>query len=134
MKLAEQCFKIIRNELVTANITAYSDYIPDETQYPFVMYEIVDMSNSPDWAFEKDYEKLTVRFNIHDNSFNPGKTVEIAETIEGIFDRTHLEFTDTTTGKHLICCYKVNDSIGYDNDEQYWITTGDYIFQAQRDI
>lgn len=134
MILSEQVYKIIRNTLVTAGVTAYSDYIPDETSYPFCMYEILSMEPYPDWAFEKDYERLTVRFNIYGNEDNPQDAINIAEQLEELFNRVKYTFVDTSDGKYLICNCKVDDSVGYLEEDTYWVVKSDYEFIAQRNI
>ena len=131
---SEQVYRLIRNELVANSITAFSDYVPDETTYPFCMYEIVNLADSPDWAFEKDYESLTVRFNVYSDKDNPLDAVTLAEQIETIFNRKKLEFVDTDDGKHLVCNYKIDDSITYLNEDTYWLVISDYEFVAQRNI
>jgi len=134
MILGEQIYKIIRAELFDNAITAYSDYVPDETAYPFCMYEIVNMVDNPTWAFKQDYETLTVRFNVYGNKDNPLEALEILEEIESIFNRTKKVFIDTDDGKYLICNYKVDDSVTYLNEDTYWLAISDYEFVAQRDI
>lgn len=134
MILGEQIYKLICQQLLANSITAYSDYIPDETSYPFCMYEIIDMEDSPDWSFKKDYERLTVRFNIYGNKDNPQDVVDLAEKIEKIFNRTKKTFIDTDNGKYLICNYKIDDKINILNDTLYWIASSDYQFIAQRNI
>ena len=125
---------LVRNNLVAAGITAYSDYIPDETSYPFCKYEIITMESYPDWSFEKDYEKLTVKFNIYGNNDNPIDIVAIAEQIETIFDRTQNTFVDTSNGKYLVCNYKVDDSVTQEDDPKRWLAISEYDFVAQRNI
>ena len=132
--LAEQIYMLIRNELVDAGITAYSDYIPDETVYPFVMYEIVSMVEDPAWAFNQDYELQTVRFNIYDKNVNPTRAIGLAEEIETLFNRTQLTLVDEDDGKYLICNHKSDDSITYLAEDFYWLVNGDYEFRVQRDI
>jgi len=134
--LAEQVYMIVRQELFNNNITAYSDHVPDETHPipPFVLYEITNLDLVPDWAFEKDYEKLRVRFNIYGARDNPMDAIDIAEEIEGLFNRVKNSFLDPTEGKYLICSYKVNDSVNIIDDPKYWLTVTDYDFECQRDI
>ena len=134
MILSEQVYKVVRNALVGLSVPAYSDYIPDETSYPFCMYEIVSMSSDPDWAFEQDYELLTVRFNVYDRNVNPIDAINVQEEIETLFNRTHLTFVDETEGKYLICNCKVDDNITYLNEDHFWQIITDYEFVAQRDI
>lgn len=137
MILSEQCYTVIRNALWDNGITAYSDEIPTETQYsPFVMYEITslkELDNHP-WAFDKDYEKLTIRFNIYSNKNNPSDAIGIGEDIEGLFDRKKNTFVDGSDGKYLVCSYKINDSIGNLDNPKYWVAISDYEFVVQRDI
>jgi len=132
--IAEQIYKVIRNSLVSLGVTAYSDYIPDEASYPFCMYEIVNLANAPDWAFEKDYETLSVRFNVYCRKDNPLQGIEILEDIETLFNRTKNTFVDTDDGKYLICNYKTDDSVTYLNEDTFWLSISDYEFIAQRNI
>ena len=132
--LAEQVYTIIKNELFDNNIKAYSDYIPDKTTYPFCMYEIVNTTSDPDWAFATDYELLTVRFNVYDNNVNPINAINLQVKIEGIFNRIKLDFVDETEGKYLMCNYKINDKIEYLQEDSFWLATVDYEFRGQRDI
>ena len=134
MILAEQIYMLIRNELETAGIRAYSDRIPTEIIYPFCMYEIPDTVSKPEWAFEKDYETLTVRFNIYGEKDNPNDVIAIAEQIEEIFNRTKLIFVESEGGIHLVCNYKVDDSIGILKDPARWLAISDYEFIAQRNV
>ena len=134
MILGEQLYKLVRNEMVKTNIRFYSDYIPDKTSYPFVMFEIDNQEAYPDTAFEKDYERLRVRFNIYDNSDNPHVAIGIGEEIETIFDRTKLQFSDLTEGKWNVCNVKVNDDITYLNEDHFWLLRTDYEFVCQRDL
>lgn len=134
MILAEQIYKVIRQELFNNNITAYSDHIPDETKYPFTMYEITNLDLVPDWAFEKDYEKLTVRFNVYGSKDNPIDAINLAEAIELLFNRKQKSFVDTTGGVHLICSYKVGDTVSHLGEDTYWLATSNYEFECQRDI
>lgn len=134
MILSEQILMLVRNILVTAGITAYSDYIPDETDYPFCMYEILDLENYPDWAFEKDYERHTVRFNIYGNKDNPLDIIVIAEQIETLLDRTKNVFVESEGGIYLVCNYKVNDNISIENESEKWLVISDYEFVCQRNI
>lgn len=133
MILGEQVYMVVRQELFNNSITAYSDHVPEEITYlPFVMYEITNLD--PEFAFGKDYEGLTVRFNVYGNKDNPMDVITIAEQIEGLFNRKHKQFIDLTEGKKLICSYKVNDTVNYLNDPTYWIAVTDYIFYCERNI
>lgn len=134
MILAEQIYMLVRNELESLNIRAYSDYIPDGCKYPFVMYEILSIELDPDLAFNTDYERLTVRFNAYDKSNNPSKLIEILEKIETNLNRTKKSFIDTTEGKYLVCNHKVNDNISYLDADYFWSAYSDYEFIAQRNI
>lgn len=134
MYLAEQTYKIIRNSLVGAGISAYSDMVPTETAYPFCMYEISNQDPTPDTAFEKDYETLQVRFNLFDNADNPSQIAAIGEEIETLFDRTKLSFVDGTGGMALICNYKTNDEILYEDDAKRWKAIIEFNFTAQRTL
>jgi len=100
------------------------------------MYEIVSLKEFDDhpWAFNKDYEKLTIRFNIFCNANNANDAMDIGNDIEGLFDRKKHTFVDGTDGKYLICSYKVNDSVGNLDNPKYWVAISDYEFCAQRDI
>ena len=130
--IAEQVYMVIRDELYANNISAYSDYIPDETTYPFTMYEILLSQADPDTAFIEDYETLTVRFNTYTDKVNPLEAIELSEQIETLFNRTKLSFTDVDNGLYLICNYKVNSSLTYLDEDHYWVCINDYEFKAQR--
>ena len=133
MIISEQIYKLIRQELYNNSIIAYSDSIPTETSYaPFVMYEILDLD--PSYAFGKDYEANKVRFNIYANADNPKTATNIGEQIEDLFNRKNNTFIDGTDGKKLICSYKVNDSIDNLDPPKYWLVTGDYVFEGERNI
>lgn len=134
MQLNEQVYKIIRQELFNNSITAYSDYIPDEIKYPFVMYEIIKTEMYPDISFNKDSQKLTVRFNMYSSKDNPEDAMAIAEQIENLFNRTQLVFVDSDNAKNLICNFKVNDSISFLEQDTYWLCISDYEFIADRNF
>ena len=136
MYLSEQIYTLVRNELVTAGITAYSDCIPDDEEiiYPFCLYEIINPDNKPDIAFNKDYEHLIVKFNIYGNKDNQQDIVDLAEQIEDIFNRTKKAFVNTDNGKYLVANFKENDDITFLEEDSYWLATTTYAFCAQRTI
>ena len=131
--LSEQIYKLITQELKEIGIRFYSDRIPTNCAYPFVMFEITELQNTPDTGFVEDYESYKIRFNIYDNSVNPANIFIIAKQIEELFNtRDELEFLTTDAGFHLICHHKTNDNLTYLNQDNFWKGVEDYIFSCQR--
>jgi len=132
--LSEQIYKLIRTELFNAGLTAYSDKMPDEKLYPFVVYSIDDIINKPDLGFNKEYEHIPVKFYIYGDKTNPHDVIDIAEQIETIFNRTKKTFVDTTNGKYLVANKKEDDDIRFLDENDYWLATTTYAFCAQRNL
>ena len=107
MILADECYTVVRDALLNNGITAYSDQVPTETQYkPFVMYEIASLKEFDDhpWAFNKDYEKLTIRFNIFCNANNANESISMACAVRP-------ETTSTGNGTATISATRQNIGI-----------------------
>lgn len=135
MYLAEQVYMLIRQQLFNAGITAYSDYVPQETSYPFVMYQIVGLGTNPiDWGFSTDFETLTVKFNVYDDDANPSEVVTIMAEIEALFNLTHLGFPAMPDSEGKLICVKKTDEnlVMLTGDEYYWQGSSFYDFMCQR--
>ena len=130
--LTEQIYKLVTSELKKTSIRFFSDRIKDKI-YPFVMFEVTELNNEPDTGFKEDYESYKLRFNVYDNNTRPNVVVDICIELEEIFNtRVEKEFLTTDAGFHLICFHKINDSITYLNQDNYWVGKQDYNIICQR--
>lgn len=132
MILSEQIYKTVTYYCKLHNITpCFSDRVPDETLYPFTLFEITKTDPYPKWGFTLDLETISVRFNVYDDNYNPGKVIKILKDIEHVFDRTCIDFIDVGDGSSM-CNKMVDNSLNYDNDEGRWLGIQDYEFVCTR--
>ena len=119
MILGEQIYKLITQEMVKIGLTFYTDYIPQETTYPFTLIRIMNIKELA-LSFEHDYETIKVRFEIFSSSDtgNHHELFVLGKHIQQTFDRATLDFVDTTGGKNLLCSVLVNNSIVNEDIQQ----------------
>jgi hypothetical protein len=105
---------------------------PQESVYPFVCASPIYLI--PDFTFSQNINEIRIQFSVYDDDSSPGRVTNILRHLECIFHRNHsLEFIAPRNTEHLICCYKLRESIMYLNKDHYWQGTADYVFVAQRD-
>ena len=135
MILGEQVYKLITKEMLTIGIPFYTDYVPAKTEYPFILARIMNI-NDIDLSFEHDYETIKVRFEIFSDDIdcNHHELFELGKLIQEKFDRSALEFVDTTNGKSLLCSVLINNSMANLDNETDFKAIMDFDFVCTRNI
>jgi hypothetical protein len=134
-------FTIAILRLIHANLTNmgvnHNPYISqDEELYPFVNYSMPDITLSPDNAFDVDYEKIRVRFEIFSKADSPQEVITIMKSLEKRFYDDDPALPYYSNNMKLVCSHVANaffDKLGLGTTSVMWRGTIDFYFTMQRD-
>ncbi len=98
-----------------AAVLPYSIYLnaaPDEATYPVSIFSVKSVSD--DYSDTKNYEAVDLTLTTYGKS--PRHGISRHKTLESLLDRTHLQVTDPSNNKRVICCSLISNDVTADEN------------------